>query len=151
MGNLSPQIPMNESQNPLACPITNFNVIGKVLNGSISILTNELLKLGYCVGHCGADRPVCWSSGCPTGPEPSMPSKHPCTTHAFFLDACLIIARVSVTLFPIFAQHFMHTVPLSDPSQNHIRPDTELQIKGRKKSVSPLSCVKFCTLAPKLR
>jgi hypothetical protein len=75
------------SQNPLACPITNSDLISKVLNGSSSILTNKLLKFGSSVGHCAADEPSCMLvilSGCPTGPEPSMPFKHPCTDHAFF-------------------------------------------------------------------
>jgi hypothetical protein len=41
-------------------------------------------------------------------------------------------------------------VPLSDPSRNRIRPDTRLQIKGRNKSAWPPSCVKFCSLTPKI-
>jgi hypothetical protein len=32
---------------------------------------------------------------------------------------------------------------LSDPSRNHIRPDTRLLIERRKKSARPPSCVKF--------
>jgi hypothetical protein len=40
-------------------------------------------------------------------------------------------------------------VPLLDPSQNHIRPDTRLQMKACKKSAGPPSYVKFCTLTPK--
>jgi hypothetical protein len=40
--------------------------------------------------------------------------------------ACLIIARVSVALFPKCA-----LLPL-DPSRNHIRRGTQLQIKGHK-------------------
>jgi hypothetical protein len=38
-----------------------------------------------------------------------FPFKQPCTTHAFFPDSYLIIARVSVAHFPRFAQYFMHT------------------------------------------
>jgi hypothetical protein len=74
------------SQNPLAYPITNSDLISKVLNGSTSILTNELLKLGNSVGRCAADGPICVLvvlNGCPTGPKPSMPFKRPCTAHAF--------------------------------------------------------------------
>jgi hypothetical protein len=73
--------------NPLTYPTTNSNVISKILTGSTSILINELLKFGYSVGHCGADGSTCVSiilNGCPTGPEPSMPFKHPCMDHAFF-------------------------------------------------------------------
>jgi hypothetical protein len=40
-------------------------------------------------------------------------------------------------------------VPLSDPSRNRIRTPG-LQIKGRKKSACPPSCVKFCTLTPEM-
>jgi hypothetical protein len=75
------------SQTLLVCPITNSNLISKVLNGLMSILTNELLKYGNSVGCCAADGPTCVLDvliGCPTGPEPSMPFKHPCTAHAFF-------------------------------------------------------------------
>jgi hypothetical protein len=39
---------------------------------------------------------------------------------------------------------------LLDQSQNRIRPDTRLHIEGRKKSACPPSCVKFCTLTPKI-
>jgi hypothetical protein len=46
-------------QNPLACPITNTNLISKVLNGSTSILMNELLKFGNSVKHYAADGPTC--------------------------------------------------------------------------------------------
>jgi hypothetical protein len=60
-------------------------------------------------------------------------------------NACLIIARVSVSLLPRFAHD--NAVPLSDPSQNRIRPDTRIQIK---KLALPPSCVKFCTLTPKI-
>jgi hypothetical protein len=42
--------PQFSSQNPLACPITNSDLISKVLNGSMSILMNELLKFGNSVG-----------------------------------------------------------------------------------------------------
>jgi hypothetical protein len=46
-----------------------------------------------------------------------------------FPNVCLIINRVSVTLFPRFAQK-CDAVPLLDPLQNYIRPDTRLQTKA---------------------
>jgi hypothetical protein len=76
-----------KSQNLLACPITNSHLISKVFNGSASILMNELLKFGHRVVHCAVDGPtsvLIILNGCLTGPEPSMPFKHPCTAHAFF-------------------------------------------------------------------
>jgi hypothetical protein len=42
------------------------------------------------------------------------------------------------------------TLPLLDPSQNHIRLGTGLQIKEHKKSARPTICVKFCTLGPEI-
>jgi hypothetical protein len=66
-------------QNSLSCPITNSDLISKVLNGSTSILTNELLKLGNRVWRCAADGPACVLvvlNGCPASPELSMPFKH---------------------------------------------------------------------------
>jgi hypothetical protein len=75
------------SQNLLACPITNSDLISKVLNGLTSILTNKLLKFGNSVRRCAADghtSVLVVLNGCLTGPEPSMPFKHPCTSHAFF-------------------------------------------------------------------
>jgi hypothetical protein len=59
------------SQNPLACPITNYDFISKVLNGLMSVLTNKLLKYGNSVERCTADGPTCMLvvlNGCPTGP-----------------------------------------------------------------------------------
>jgi hypothetical protein len=44
-----------------------------------------------------------------------------------------------------------NAVTLLDPSRNRIRPDTRLQIKGRKESAHPISCLKFYTLTPKIR
>jgi hypothetical protein len=64
-------------------------------------------------------------------------------------NACLIIARVSVSLVPRFSQKWW--CPLSDPSRNHIRPDTWLQIKEGKKPGRPPSYVKFWKLVPKIR
>jgi hypothetical protein len=72
-----------------------------------------------------------------------------CTAHAFFpgrlsnhcQGLCGAISKICRKFDP---------VPLSDPSRNRIRPETRLQIKGRKKSARPPSCVKFCTLTPKI-
>jgi hypothetical protein len=44
-------------------------------------------------------------------------------------NACLIIPRLSVPLFPRF---FLDAVPLKGQSPNHIRPYTRFQTKGRK-------------------
>jgi hypothetical protein len=41
-------------------------------------------------------------------------------------------------------------VSLFDSSRNRNRPDIRLQIKGRKKSARPASCVKPYTLTPKI-
>jgi hypothetical protein len=49
----------SSSQNPLANPITNPGLISKVLDGSASVLMNELLKFGYSVWWCGPDGPTC--------------------------------------------------------------------------------------------
>jgi hypothetical protein len=54
-------------------------------------------------------------------------------------NACLITASVSVTLFQDF-----HKILCC--SKNHIRPDTQFQIKGCKKSARLPSSMKFCTL-----
>jgi hypothetical protein len=74
------------SKNLLACPITNSG-LSKILISSTSIHMNRLLKLGYGVRCCGAGDPTCVLvalSGCPTGPESSIPFKHLCMSHAFF-------------------------------------------------------------------
>jgi hypothetical protein len=65
-----------------------------------------------------------------------------------FPNVCLIISRVSVTLSEICTKFDAHS--LSDPSRNHIRPDTRLQIKLRKKSAPPPSYVELYTLTPKV-
>jgi hypothetical protein len=63
-------------------------------------------------------------------------------------NACLINVRDSVALFRRFAKKFdAHW--LLGPLRNRNRPDTRLKIKGRK-SPHPTSCVKFCTLTPKI-
>jgi hypothetical protein len=46
-------------------------------------------------------------------------------------NACVFIARVCRTLYEIRTEP--DAVPLSYPSRNRTRPDTLLQIKGRKK------------------
>jgi hypothetical protein len=44
----------------------------------------------------------------------------------------------------------VNTLDKEVASQNHIRPDTTLQIKGHKKSARPPGCMKLYTLTPKL-
>jgi hypothetical protein len=63
------------------------------------------------------------------------------------LNACVIIVKVSVTLFSEICTTFnaQLAVPLLDPLQNCISPDIRLQIKGYKKSACPPNCVKCCT------
>jgi hypothetical protein len=56
-------------------------------------------------------------------------------------NACLI----SVALFPRFAQHLMLFL-----CRIHREIASRLQIKGRKKSARPPSCVKYCTLTSKI-
>jgi hypothetical protein len=71
-----------------------------------------------------------------------MPFKHPCTAQPFFPERLPDhFQGVCCTFSEICTKYY--TVPLSDPSQR-------LQMKGRKKSARPPSCVKFCTLAPKI-
>jgi hypothetical protein len=78
-----------------------------------------------------------------------MPFKHPCTAHAFFpkrlSNHCQHLHHTFSKIYTEFDSH-----SLSDPSWNRIRPDTRLQIKGHKKSARPPSCMKFCTLTPKI-
>jgi hypothetical protein len=77
--------------------------------------------------------------------------KHPCTVHAVFpkhlSDHCQGLHHTFPNLHNIW---FTLTVPLSDPLQHHIRPNTRLQIKGQNKSACPPRCVTFCTLIPKI-
>jgi hypothetical protein len=63
--------------------------------------------------------------------------------------ACLIISRVSITHFSEIYTKF-DAIVLSEPSRNRIGPDTRLQIKGCKEWKYPPSCMKFCTLIPKI-
>jgi hypothetical protein len=64
-------------------------------------------------------------------------------------NACLIFVRVSVALFPRFAQNIKQYL-----SQTHreiaLGQMHDSQIKGHKKSARPPSNVKFCTLTPKI-
>jgi hypothetical protein len=72
-------------------------------------------------------------------------TKHPCMAHVFFPDClCTHCQGLRSTFFELCIKYDAHL--LSDPSQNHIRKDTELEICGHKKSACPPSCVKFCTL-----
>jgi hypothetical protein len=64
------------------------------------------------------------------------------------LNACVIIAMDSVTLSEICRT--FDAVPLSDPPRYHIRPDARLPLKACKESARPPSCVKLCTLIPKI-
>jgi hypothetical protein len=63
-------------------------------------------------------------------------------------NACIITPGSPSHFF--WDLHEIWFCPLSDPSRNSIRPDTRLQIEGRKSSTRPPSCVKFCTLIPKI-
>jgi hypothetical protein len=94
------------SQNPLGCPITNSHLISKVLNGSTLILTNELLKFGNSVARCAADGPT---SVLAVHLNRACHSNTPAWLMLSSPNVCLIIARVSTTLFLIFAQNLMHT------------------------------------------
>jgi hypothetical protein len=72
-------------------------------------------------------------NGCPTGPELSMPFKHPCTACAFFPERLSSHCQGHhLTFSKICTKFYAHL--LSDPLWNRIRPDTQLQIKGCKKS-----------------
>jgi hypothetical protein len=66
-------------------------------------------------------------------PEPSMPIKHPCTANAFFFKRLSNQCKGLRHSFPNICTT-CDAVPLSDTSWNCVRPDTRLQIKGRKKN-----------------
>jgi hypothetical protein len=71
-----------------------------------------------------------------------------CMAHASFPE-CLSnhCQGLRHTFSEIYTKFDAHS--LSDPMWNHIRPDTQFQIKGRKNQhVHP--AVKFCTLTPKI-
>jgi hypothetical protein len=105
-------------QNPLACSITNSELISKVLNGSTPI-PMELLKFITVLGGVEVmGLPVCWMSSMDAH-QPALNSACHSNTHVQYilscLNACLITARVSITLL---------AVPLLDPLLNSIRPIT---------------------------
>jgi hypothetical protein len=87
----------------------------------------------------------------PVSPFPvSMSLDFPCTAHASFPER---LSNHRQGLRRTFSEIFTNSdaVPFWGSSRNRIRPDTRLQIKGRKKSARPTSCVKFCTPTPKIR
>jgi hypothetical protein len=69
-----------------------------------------------------------------------------CTAHSFFPDRSSNHCQGLRRTFPEICIKF-GVDPLSDPLRNRIRPDTRLQLKGRKKSARPPIGVKFCILA----
>jgi hypothetical protein len=137
--------PIQQSEsNPLACPIISSDIISKVYNGSASI-TNELLKFGYSVGRYGADGRTCVLVviGCPTGPEPSMPLKHLCRAHDFFLEHLSNHCQSLHCTFSQALHKIWCTLAVRSIVKYHRARYTWLQIKERKKSASLPSCVKF--------
>jgi hypothetical protein len=102
----------HQFSNLLACRITNSDLISKVSNGSTSILTNELLKYGYSVGCCGADKPTCVLvilNECPTGLNRAGHSNTRVQLVHSSPNMFPIIVRVSIALFPRFVQNLIHT------------------------------------------
>jgi hypothetical protein len=88
----------------------------------MSILMNELLKSGYSVRHCGDDEPTCVSvvlNRCPTGPELSMPFKHPCKACAFFPEH--LPGSPSHFYWDLHKIWCTFTIHLLDQSWNHIK------------------------------
>jgi hypothetical protein len=73
----------------------------------------------------------------------------PCTARAVFPERlsnhCQGLRRTSSD---ICTQS--DAVPLSDPSQNHIKPDTRLQIKGRKHQLVRTAAWNFGILTPRI-
>jgi hypothetical protein len=72
-----------------------------------------------------------------------------CLAHAFFPERLSDRCQGLRSTFSEICTKF-DAIPLLDPSYNCIRPFTQLQIKGRKKSEHPPSSVKFCTVTPKI-
>jgi hypothetical protein len=75
---------------------------------------NELLKFGYTVRRCGADGStlvLIVLSGCLTCPELTMPFKHLCTAHAFFLkrlhNHCQFFCRTFSEIYVQFDAHLL--------------------------------------------
>jgi hypothetical protein len=108
-------------------------------------------KSPWCQRKLWACSCLCFSSVSPFSlrPASSIPFKHLCTAHAFFPERlsnhCQGLHRTFCEIFTNF-----DAPSFSDRSRIRIRPDTRLQIKGSKKSRHPLTCVKFCTLTPKI-
>jgi hypothetical protein len=91
-----------------------------------------------------------WLFSSPVSPfSISVNLDFPCTAHTFFPDR---LSKHCQGLRCTFAETWItfDAVRLSVPTRNHIRPDTRLEIEGRKKSTLPPSCVKFCTTTPKI-
>jgi hypothetical protein len=91
-----------------------------------------------------------WLCSSPVSPFSVSTSLYfPCTPHAFFPERlsyhCQGLRR---TLSEVCTK--LGAVPLLDPSRNRIRPDTRLQIEGRKKSAPPPSWVILCILTTKI-
>jgi hypothetical protein len=78
-----------------------------------------------------------------------IPFKYPCTAYDFFpgyfYKRCQGLRSILLEISSNF-----DAVPLWDSMGNHNRRDTGLQIKGRKKSAHPPSCVKSSTVTPKI-
>jgi hypothetical protein len=63
-------------------------------------------------------------------------------------EGCIV--RGDLTEFLADVNTLLLLISCQNPGRNHIRPDTRLQIKGRKKSARSPCCMKFCTLTPKV-
>jgi hypothetical protein len=82
------------------------------------------------------------------GPEPSMPFEHPCTAKASFLERpSNHYQALRLTFSAICTKS--DAAPLSDLSRIRIRPDTWLQIKGRKKSARHPAALSFVHWLPR--
>jgi hypothetical protein len=60
------------------------------------------------------------------------------------------IARGSLTKLLADINMLLLLISCQNSGRNRIRPDTQLQIKRRKKSACPPCCIKFCPLTPKI-
>jgi hypothetical protein len=99
------------------------------------------------------NREVVWlqsqSERCGPLPGPLNPTPWSSSPYPFAVPtARASLPRPCFTFSKIRTQ--FHAVSLSDPSRNCIRPNTPLEMKGRKISERPLSCVTFCTLTSKI-
>ena len=98
-------------QNPLAFPITNFHLLSNVAKGPTSILTDELLNSCNSFRSCATCGSPCvfvvnW---CATGLDRACHWNTCVRLKLWSPKPCWIISRVSVALFPRFAQNLMHT------------------------------------------